>query len=195
MNYYGIERSEEYLAHFGTKRHSGRYPWGTGDRPYQDDPENLSKNEVKRLVKEYNETHGTKIKVKNAIIKKDGNTYTSKGKKISDTEVISKNAKDKKNEKEIIKNKEPEFKKMSDDELSKTISRMDLEKRYLQDVKDLNPHTTSLGKKYASLLGDTLVKSMIGGAGAAVNVATANVVKKALGVQTPPASTTQQKKN
>ena len=69
MNYYGIERSEEYLAHFGTKRHSGRYPWGTGDRPYQDDPENLSKNEVKRLVKEYNETHGTKIKVKNAIIK------------------------------------------------------------------------------------------------------------------------------
>ena len=41
MNYYGIERSEEYLAHFGTKRHSGRYPWGTGDRPYQDDPETL----------------------------------------------------------------------------------------------------------------------------------------------------------
>ena len=76
MNYYGVERSEEYLAHFGTKRHSGRYPWGTGDRPYQDDPENLSKNEVKRLVKEYNETRGTKIKVKNAIIKKDGNTYT-----------------------------------------------------------------------------------------------------------------------
>ena len=174
MNYYGIERSEEYLAHFGTKRHSGRYPWGTGDRPYQDDPENLSKNEVKRLVKEYNETHGTKIKVKNAIIKKDGNTYTSKGKKITNTEVISKN------EKETIKNEEPEFKKMSDEELFKTISRMDLEKRYLQDVKDLNPHTTSLGKKYASLLGDTLVKSMISGAGAAVNVATANVVKKAL---------------
>ena len=24
-----------YLAHYGTKRHSGRYPWGSGDRPYQ----------------------------------------------------------------------------------------------------------------------------------------------------------------
>lgn len=23
------------LLHFGTKRHSGRYPWGSGDRPYQ----------------------------------------------------------------------------------------------------------------------------------------------------------------
>ena len=26
-----------YLAHYGTKRHSGRYPWGSGDRPYQGD--------------------------------------------------------------------------------------------------------------------------------------------------------------
>ena len=24
-----------YLAHYGTPRHSGRYPWGSGDRPYQ----------------------------------------------------------------------------------------------------------------------------------------------------------------
>lgn len=25
----------DYLAHVGTKRHSGRYPWGSGERPYQ----------------------------------------------------------------------------------------------------------------------------------------------------------------
>ena len=24
-----------YLAHYGTPRHSGRYPWGSGDNPYQ----------------------------------------------------------------------------------------------------------------------------------------------------------------
>ena len=24
-----------YLAHYGAPRHSGRYPWGSGDRPYQ----------------------------------------------------------------------------------------------------------------------------------------------------------------
>lgn len=27
--------SEDFLAHYGTPRHSGRYPWGSGDNPYQ----------------------------------------------------------------------------------------------------------------------------------------------------------------
>ena len=26
---------EEYLEHYGTKHHSGRYPWGSGENPYQ----------------------------------------------------------------------------------------------------------------------------------------------------------------
>lgn len=26
---------QEYIAHYGTPRHSGRYPWGSGDNPYQ----------------------------------------------------------------------------------------------------------------------------------------------------------------
>lgn len=26
------------LTHYGTKRHSGRYPWGSGERPYQSEP-------------------------------------------------------------------------------------------------------------------------------------------------------------
>lgn len=29
------EMKDEYLEHYGTKRHSGRYPWGSGDDPYQ----------------------------------------------------------------------------------------------------------------------------------------------------------------
>lgn len=28
---------ENYLEHYGTPRHSGRYPWGSGDNPYQHD--------------------------------------------------------------------------------------------------------------------------------------------------------------
>ena len=27
--------SEEELLHYGTPRHSGRYPWGSGEDPYQ----------------------------------------------------------------------------------------------------------------------------------------------------------------
>lgn len=29
---------DDYLEHFGTPRHSGRYPWGSGENPYQSDP-------------------------------------------------------------------------------------------------------------------------------------------------------------
>lgn len=30
-------QTENELYHYGTPRHSGRYPWGSGDRPYQGD--------------------------------------------------------------------------------------------------------------------------------------------------------------
>lgn len=40
MSYYGIADAlnsddENSLEHYGTPRHSGRYPWGSGDEPYQ----------------------------------------------------------------------------------------------------------------------------------------------------------------
>lgn len=30
--------NHDYIMHYGTKRHSGRYPWGSGQHPYQDEP-------------------------------------------------------------------------------------------------------------------------------------------------------------
>lgn len=30
-----LDGDEEAIAHYGTKRHSGRYPWGSGEEPYQ----------------------------------------------------------------------------------------------------------------------------------------------------------------
>ena len=30
-----INESDEDIKHYGTPRHSGRYPWGSGDNPYQ----------------------------------------------------------------------------------------------------------------------------------------------------------------
>lgn len=35
MDYYEILDEQEYLAHYGMPRRSGRYPWGSGDNPYQ----------------------------------------------------------------------------------------------------------------------------------------------------------------
>ena len=36
---------DEYLLHYGTPRHSGRYPWGSGDSPYQRSSDFLSRVE------------------------------------------------------------------------------------------------------------------------------------------------------
>ena len=37
MSYYGHAESlgSDTFEHYGTPRHSGRYPWGSGDDPYQ----------------------------------------------------------------------------------------------------------------------------------------------------------------
>lgn len=39
----GYENENDILAHYGTKRHSGRYPWGSGENPYQHDGDFLSR--------------------------------------------------------------------------------------------------------------------------------------------------------
>lgn len=35
--------TEDFIKHYGTPRHSGRYPWGSGENPYQRTPDFLSK--------------------------------------------------------------------------------------------------------------------------------------------------------
>lgn len=34
-----------YIIHYGTPRHSGRYPWGSGKDPYQRNSEFLKQSE------------------------------------------------------------------------------------------------------------------------------------------------------
>lgn len=43
--YFGIPSNEDSLEHYGTKFHSGRYPWGSGDNPYQHSGDFLSRIE------------------------------------------------------------------------------------------------------------------------------------------------------
>ena len=43
---------EDILMHYGVKRRSGRYPWGSGDNPYQHGGDFLSRvEELQRLGK------------------------------------------------------------------------------------------------------------------------------------------------
>lgn len=51
----GNEDPEEIVAHYGTPRHSGRYPWGSGDNPYQRTADFLGR--IEELKKQgYSET-------------------------------------------------------------------------------------------------------------------------------------------
>ena len=43
-----------HLAHYGIKRKSGRYPWGSGERPYQGDLPSTS-NEASVRVKSFSD--------------------------------------------------------------------------------------------------------------------------------------------
>ena len=44
------EEMNDILMHYGTKYHSGRYPYGSGDDPYQHDGDILTR--IERLKKE-----------------------------------------------------------------------------------------------------------------------------------------------
>lgn len=45
-SYYGVELQNGVLEHYGTKKHSGRYPWGSGENPYQHSGDFLSRIEL-----------------------------------------------------------------------------------------------------------------------------------------------------
>lgn len=76
--------NNDYLAHYGTKRHSGRYPWGSGKDPKQSlrsesvktkvksmtDQELAAANRRSNLEREYLKNHPSKI----SKMKKQGKT-------------------------------------------------------------------------------------------------------------------------
>lgn len=67
---------EEFLAHYGMPRRSGRYPWGSGEEPFQHSGDFLSRVEEMRKSKfTYIDEDGVKWTGDNAIAKSLG--YTS----------------------------------------------------------------------------------------------------------------------
>ena len=45
-----FDNDESVLAHYGTKRHSGRYPWGSGKDPFQHSGDFLTYVEAQRAA-------------------------------------------------------------------------------------------------------------------------------------------------
>lgn len=74
---------EEFLMHLGTKKHSGRYAYGSGDRPYQHDPaarrryNRVNKRRIKKLSDEEIDARITRFKKEAELVRAERDAMTS----------------------------------------------------------------------------------------------------------------------
>lgn len=84
----------DYIAHFGIKRRSGRYPWGSGKHPYQNEDGTLTEEGRRRLGLD---EHGTKYSGNDYVIKKGAKlNRVLKSDYYEDDPIFSKDVMDKK---------------------------------------------------------------------------------------------------
>ena len=72
-----LEDRENYLEHYGIKRRSGRYPWGSGEDPYQHGQDFLGRvDELRKQGFTYTDENGKKWAGDTAIAKSLGLSTT-----------------------------------------------------------------------------------------------------------------------
>lgn len=128
MAVYGPPSNEE-LYHYGIKRRSGRYPYGSGENPYQGEPS-------KQKSKTYGELGMVeKLKLK----RKQSAKVKSKKKAEKDAAKKAKEEAKKVEEKKLENEKKPESEKvktMTDEEIVNAINRLRLEQSYLKLIQE-----------------------------------------------------------
>lgn len=85
LSYFGIsDREDDYFEHYGTPRHSGRYPYGSGENPYQHSGDFLGRiSELKKAGFTYTDDDGKVWTGDNAIAKSMGLTSTEYRRQVS----------------------------------------------------------------------------------------------------------------
>lgn len=117
MAVYGDE-----LYHYGIPRKSGRYPYGSGKEPYQDDPRK------RRLNKDESAPKATSKRPESIWAKRRKAQASESAKKTSN------------------KKKKEDVRKVSDEELRRRIARINLEKQYRDAV--MSQSIVGAGKRY-----------------------------------------------
>lgn len=119
-----------YLEHYGTKGHSGRYPLGSGERPYQDYG-GLSPRASKKAKKAYE-----KQKAKTEKKQKTEADKEEKKKEKEEEDKRKEENKLKKERTEILRNPDKLYKerynekyKFTDEEIQKSLQNFDWDKR------------------------------------------------------------------
>lgn len=121
MAVYGPIGAEE-LYHYGIPRKSGRYPYGSGKEPYQDNPEK------RRLNKDESAPKATSKRPESIWAKRRKAQASESAKKTSN------------------KKKKEDVRKVSDEELRRRIARINLEKQYRDAV--MSQSIVGAGKRY-----------------------------------------------
>ena len=172
-----------YLAHYGTPKHSGRYPFGSGKRPFQRAGGGHGRNESakKRLSKMDDQDLANYTKRKeneNKYIAGEAAKYDVASKGLKSSEQVARGAsnaiaKTSRRKKEKIVNEKFDLSKMSDQDLQREVNRMNLEKNF----KNLKKEQISLGRdtanEYLDIAGD-----IVGVVGNAASVAMAIYIIK-----------------
>ena len=149
MAVYGPVGFEE-LYHYGIPRKSGRYPYGSGKEPYQDDPKKRRLNKDESALKATSrrpETIWSKHRKAQAE-KKAAKERESK-------KTAEEKAEEERKKTEAQKTPTQKAKAMSDEELVAAINRLRLEQTYMNLItptKGPNQETVSNGKKFIDKL-------------------------------------------
>lgn len=143
MAVYGPVGAEE-LYHYGVPRKSGRYPYGSGKEPYQDNPKKrrLNKDESapkaqpnsKKIIQKSSSKKPESIWAKHRRIqaeKRDAEIREAKQK-------AAVQAEEERKKKEAAKPASQKAKEMSDEELIRAINRLRLEQTYMSMVNPSN---------------------------------------------------------
>lgn len=152
-----------YLIHYGVKERSGRYPFGSGDRPYQHSMTKLrAKRDVKRQLKNSKKTvsymsnqelidRNKRGNLENKYRKTQNENLYNEKKLVDEASNTARNLKDIRNRRNRnAYNKPIDLSKMSNQELSNAINRWNLEQNY---TRMYNQRNISKGQQH---INDTL---------------------------------------
>lgn len=149
MAVYGPVGSEE-LYHYGIPRKSGRYPYGSGKEPYQDDPKK------RRLNKDESAPKATSKRPQSIWAKHRAAQASKKAMKEREAKkAAAEKAAEEQKKLEAKKTPAQKTKEMSDEELVRAINRLRLEQTYmsmLTSAQSSNQETVKKGKRFIDKL-------------------------------------------
>lgn len=186
MAVYGPKNNEE-LYHYGVKRKSGRYPWGSGKEPYQSNPA-MAKKAAAENASKVPAKSAAKVVSASKNFSKKPETFWEKRRKAQAAKQREKDKATKAKAEEEARAKEAKAnaskpapqraKEMSDEDLVRAINRLRLEQTYLSMVSPppQQKQAVSSGKKFI----DKLKSSTKDAADLAMNID--NITKGAAGI-------------